>query len=145
MVGLYPALTLSNSSYSLSVEKMASAAFNTGHFRDFFFIVIVVSILGIANIIDNLVSSIRTNKKVGDLSILCFLVLILIYVYVMLYAPGHFVALAQENGVLNSDILKHDYDIIRNTLVAGIATELVIAMREPPAPAPVGLGQPSTT
>jgi hypothetical protein len=89
----------------------------------------------LSNIFDNAATSRRIGHRIGDLSFIAFSILGLIFLGTLFYSLPHFVEIAQAAHLdvpLNESLLNHDYDIIRNAMLAGIATELVIALRERP-------------
>jgi hypothetical protein len=134
-VALFPALQVSKASvFDFDIAEMAQATNAAGFFRDFFFITIVIAILAISNIVD---SVLRSNGKIGDFSIICFLVLGAYFIVLLLFGTSHFVDIATLHGALNEKAFNHDYNIIRYTMLAGLATEIIIALREPVASSPV--------
>src|SRR6185312_13913708 len=59
-IALFPSLHAAHVRPSFNFDEMASAVNKAGFFRDFFFIVVVVSIASFANLLDNIV------KNFGD-------------------------------------------------------------------------------
>jgi hypothetical protein len=142
-VALWPSMQLSHAPWLLDfsqnwlpdLRKLSTTVNAAGHYRDFFFVSIVVAIIGTCNLADNLASTLRQKEHFGHLSIIAFLILWVIFLGTIFYALPEFVAIAQAHS-LNQDALNHDSDIMRNTLLAGFAAEIVIALRERPAQLP---------
>lgn len=130
LVAIFPAIQLSQASYTFDMQALSLAVFKAGHFKDLFFVTIVVAILGVSNIFDNMV---RSRGVMGDVSIICFLGLLVLFIWTLLYSTSQFVLISTTPSILTLTVLQHDADILRNTLLAGLATEIVIALREPPA------------
>jgi hypothetical protein len=131
-VALWPSMHLSHAPWTFDINYVSKIVNSAGHFRDFFFITIVISIIGLANIFDNMATSFRHGHKIGDLSFICFSILGVVFMGTLFYSLPQFIEIAQSNDFLNPEILNRDSDIVRNTILAGIAAELVIAMRERP-------------
>jgi hypothetical protein len=134
-VALFPALHVSHASvFDFDVAEMAEATNTAGFFRDFFFITIVIAILAISNMVD---SMFRTRGKIGDFSIICFILLGAYFIVLLLFGTSQFIDIATVHGALNPKDFNHDYNIIRYTMLAGLGTEIIIALREPLASSPV--------
>jgi hypothetical protein len=131
-VASWPAMELSNAGYSFDIRAMGSAVQSAGHFKDFFYISIVISIIGLSNIFDNIATSRRTGHTIGDLSFITFSLLAITLLATLFYSLPHFVHIVQTQTPLDQATINRDFDIIRNCILAGIATELVIALRERP-------------
>lgn len=129
VVAVFPAIQASHASlFDFDIAEMAHATNKAGFFRDFFFITIVISILAISNMVD---SVFRTRGKMGDFSKICFILLGAYFLLLLIYGTSQFIDIAHE--ALNDKSFNHDYNIIRSTLLAGLATEIIIALREPVA------------
>lgn len=131
-IAAFPAVHVSGAAYfplllRLRIEEMGEAAIKAGFFRDFFFVVIVVAILAICNMVD---SVLRTHGEIGYFSRLCFIVLGIFFLMILVFGTSNFVYLAHLEGS-NLAGHEHDYNIIQTTLVAGLLTEIIIALREP--------------
>ena len=133
-VAFWPSIVLSKAPLTIFPSVLGASVYSAGHFKDFFFVSIVVCIIGISNIFDNAASAWRTGHKWGYMSFIAFVLLGVFFLgHLFLYSIPHFIEIAGSSSSLNQSVLSHDYDIIENILLAGLATELVIAMREPPA------------
>jgi succinate dehydrogenase/fumarate reductase cytochrome b subunit len=66
----------------------------------------------------------------GIFSVIFFVILFVYFVIHIAYGISHFVDIAHGKA-LNPQNFNHDYNIILQTLTAGLLTELVIALREP--------------
>jgi hypothetical protein len=143
-VALFPALQVSKASiFDFDIAEMAKLTNAAGFFRDFFFITIVIAILAISNMLD---SVLRAQGKVGDFSVICFVLLGAYFIVILLFGTSHFIEIATIHGALNEKDFGHDYNIIRSTMLAGLATEIIIALREPLAPSlVVGVAIPSAS
>jgi hypothetical protein len=130
-VALWPAMELSHAKYSLDIENLMEI-YKSGHFQEFFFISVVVAIIGLSNIFDNVATARRTGNLVGDLSFILFTMLGVVYLGTLFYALPHFVEISLFHSDLNAQVVNRDHDIIRNALLAGVFTEIVIALRERP-------------
>lgn len=139
-VALLPALYVSNASlFDMDVAEMARTTNKAGFFRDFFFINIVIAILAISNMLD---SMLRTHGNIGDFSKICFVTLGVYFVIILIFGTTRFVQIATVHEALNDQAFNHDYNIIRWTMILGLATEFMIALREPLAFSDLGSPAP---
>ncbi|MGJ4899436.1 hypothetical protein ACQR2B_31050 [Bradyrhizobium oligotrophicum] len=130
-VALFPALQASHASvFDFDIVEMAKLTNSAGFFRDFFYITIVIAILAISNMVD---SVLRTHGNIGDFSKVCFLLLGAYFIVVLIFGTSHFIDIATVHEALNEQAFNHDYNIIRTTMLAGLFTEIIIALREPAA------------
>lgn len=138
IVALFPALQVSKAGvFDFDIAQMARMTNAAGFFRDFFYITIVIAILALSNMLD---SVLRSHNKVNDFSVICFVLLGAYFIYILLFGTSHFIEIATIHEALNERDFAHDYNIIRTTMLAGLATEIIIALREPAAQLPVDAG-----
>lgn len=141
-IALFPAVHVSGGAYfplllKADIEGMGELAKKAGFFRDFFFITIVIAILALTNMCDSIL---RTRGEVGFFSKACFIILGIFFLMILVFGTSHFWYLAALKAPLDATAkdFSHDYNIIQTTMVAGLLTELIIALREPLAQSSVG-------
>jgi hypothetical protein len=100
---------------------------DAGLFRDLFYIVVVISILGICNLVYSYsVVEGRSNLWITVVSLVCGA----FFLYMLMFGTLHFSRLFVMTSHMNQDALNHDLNIIWFTSAVGLAAEVVIAFRE---------------
>jgi len=125
-----PVIFLSKPPVTLSLPALAASANQVGHFSDFFFLTIVVCSFGLNSIFSHVFT--HRNIRMGFLTFVSMTILSVYFLGVLLlYAVPHAVELGQARGayVLAEIVIQHDIDIIRNTLIAGLAAEVAVGLR----------------
>jgi hypothetical protein len=132
MVALMPAMNASNTDYfPISLESYARSAERAGYFHDFFFVTIVVCIVGLSDILEKFFRG--EDDRIGLWWRVVFSFLALYFLMITLYSLGHFGELtryAKTHTGVPTPTFNHDLNIIYLTLAAGIITEIVVVLKE---------------
>lgn len=124
---VFPALWASGADIDSDVVGIVAKVNQANLFRDLFYIVIVIALLGTCNIIYN----IAMNERRIDLWVaLSATIGFAYFLYVLVYGTGRFSHLAQSHTALPLPELNHDLNVILLTGVVGLSTEIVIALRD---------------
>lgn len=124
---LIPPIFAANAEFPDWPSELGKHINDAGLFRDLFYIVVVISILGICNI----VYSYSVNKGRPSLWILVIsLICGAFFLYMLVFGTLHFSKLFSMNSHMTREALNHDLNIIWLTSIIGLAAEVVIAFRE---------------
>jgi hypothetical protein len=129
VAALLPSLIASESSLSFNIPRMAAGTNAKGLFAEFYFVVIVISIFGLGNVAHNgFTSPKRPHVWVAVIG----LILVGFYAVVLIEGTGRFGALItlSRQGLIPLGNVKHDINLIMWTMAIGLATEIVIAIRD---------------
>lgn len=131
---LFPPVYAAKAHISLDYYSMAAKVNEVGLFRDFFYVVIVIALLGICNVMVAIKSEIDGGaSKPNTWVYLVYTIAIFYFIYNILYGTGTFSELAasqHEKRVLSETDFDYDMAVIQWMVVAGLLTEVVIAFRE---------------
>jgi len=121
-VALLPAMHASHAEYGFSLADMASAANGAGFYRDFFFITVVCSIVGLSSIFDHIFMK---HSVSTDWSRLVFGLLGIYFVVAAIYGVNRFGEIASFKTVPS---FGNDLSIIKYTLWAGLLAEITVVL-----------------
>jgi hypothetical protein len=127
VAALFPSLHASRAALSADLADLGVRINTAGFFRDFFFIVVVVSVIGLSNV---LYAFIINNRRVHIWSGFAGVIAIGYFAYILIYGTSRFDEIAKLATSINPADLGHDLDTIRNTLVVGFFTEIIVAFTE---------------
>ncbi len=126
-IAMFPSLHAAGLTPSTDIQTMADHVNNVGFFRDFFFIVVVCGILGLSNI---LYTIIMRRGSIHIWSALAGTACMAYFAYILVYGTTRFVEIAKLKLPVPTVDLGHDLDTIRNVLILGIFTEIIVAFSE---------------
>lgn len=125
VISIFPALHAAHVKPTIHFKAMAIAVNNAGDFRDFFFVVIIVSVQSLSNVLDKLVRNINDIEPViGSIAVL----LCLYYIYVLFYGGTRFSDLSMQTGPVPPDSFSYDFTFISILLCISIVTEAAISL-----------------
>ncbi len=123
IVGVVPSVHAAHARLGVDIVKMAALINQAGYFRDFFFVVIVMSVFSFSNIIDHLFRDGATQsgwpRALG-------IIVSVYYLIIVIYGTLRF---DEASGQLDSDDLSYDLTIVGITLGVSLVTEIGIALR----------------
>lgn len=124
-IALLPAVSASNAPFG-TLRSMANAAIAAGHYRDFYFIVVVASVLGLTT---TLVHIFKYNDGLAEWARAVFGGLSFFFIAIAVIGVDRFKELAK----IKTDqqiVLGLDLDLMFWTLLAGLVAEIAVVLRE---------------
>lgn len=125
---LFPAIYAAGADAFDWPGDLARAVNKAGLFRDFFYVVIIIALLGLSNIFYCLLTTEgRTNIWVAVVFLGCSAY----YLYLLVFGTGHFARLYEQHETpLNEVAFNHDLITIWSAFGVGLLTEFTVLFRE---------------
>jgi hypothetical protein len=127
VVTVIPVVSAAKAHFSTNIDKMAIAVNEAHFFHEFYFVIIIAAIFGISNTI---YSAFFFERRVPIWVNSLFITAVVFFIYAIISGTFRFIQIAQLHDKVDVLDLTYDVGFIQWTLVVGVFTEIVIALRE---------------